>query len=71
MTHEVLEDHTAQYKEKLPPNKWQVASKGLIASAATESLSIQHLGGVAAGEGLLLGFVDCIASPIVSVSALM
>lgn len=62
MTHEVFDDHTAQYKEKLPPNTWQVASKGLIASAVTESLSIQHLGGggsedqaVAARRGFVIG----------------
>lgn len=50
-----FDDHTAQYKGELPPTR-QVASKGLIASAATESLSIQHLGaedqGVAAGKGV-------------------
>lgn len=70
MTHEVSDDHTAQYKEKLPLNTWQVASKGLIASAATESLSIQQLWGedqgLSAGNGMLFGFA---ASPIVSVSA--
>lgn len=77
MTHEVSEDHTAQYKEELPPNAGQVASKGLIASAASESLSIQHLGkGVGLGSsgwegGVLLGFVVRAASPIVSVSALV
>lgn len=57
MTHEVFDDHTTQYKENLPPSTLQVASKGLIASAATESLSIQHLGGEdqAAGRGVVIG----------------
>lgn len=71
-----FDDQTAQYREKLFPNGLQAASKGLIAIAATESLSIQHLGMrirvVAAGMGVVTGF--CSQSslpPIVFVSALV
>lgn len=51
MTHDVFDDHTAQYKENLIPNVGQVACKELIASAATESLSIQHEAGELLEEG--------------------
>lgn len=50
--HEVLDNQTIQYKEILRPNVQQDANKGLIASAAAESLSIQHLG---VGRGHYLG----------------
>ncbi len=57
-----FDDHTAQYKEELPPNTTQVASKGLIASAASESLSIQHLGGGDQGVAAVRGFVIGVCS---------
>lgn len=55
MTHDVFDDHTAQYKENLIPNVGQVACKELIASAATESLSIQHEAGELLEGGLITG----------------
>lgn len=64
MTHEVLDNQTIQYKEILRPNVRQDANKGLIASAAAESLSIQRGGG-----GHYLG--PSLLPPIVCVSALM
>lgn len=77
MTQGFFDDHTAQYKKKLPSNAWQVASKGLISSAVTESLSIQHLAvgenqGAAAGGAVVIGLCGQSAPPpVVSVSALV
>lgn len=42
MTHEVSENHYRTVKTQLALNT-QIASKGLIASAVTESLRIQHM----------------------------
>lgn len=51
------------------------SGKWLITSAATESLSIQHLGGrfggVAFGRGVVIGVAVKTVCPIVSVSALV